>query len=254
MRNRTTFGIWLFLAALLAPAAAWGASAPAGVAAECDAPGVYCGGAVWEYLDARPTRMLYLPLVRQGRDNTCGVACVQSILRYAGYEFDYREDMLIDRVGTDESGAPIAGMVDFLNRVRRLDGDGEGAPVIQATVRRRMTLADLVTAIDAGKPVICLLQAWQSDAEGNYELEYNYSREWRSGHYAIAAGYDGERIYFMDPSTLGAYTYVPRDELDTRWHGGGERTADGWETHDHLGIVVTVDRPQYKPGGFYKML
>lgn len=32
-------------------------------------------------------------------------------------------------------------------------------------------------------------------------------------------GYDLERFYFMDPSTLANYTYIPVQEFEDRWHG-----------------------------------
>ncbi len=240
------------LAMLLAAALALPVRAvETGAVAECGAPGVSCGGEVWEYsAAAQPSRMIHVPLVRQGRANTCGVACVQSILRYAGYEFDVREELLLEPLRVDESGTPIAGMLEVLNRVRR---PGDEAPV-RAEARENMTLADLERSIDSGRPVICLIQAWQTNAGGNYELQYDYSREWEAGHYVIAVGYDWERIYFMDPSTMGAYTYIPRAELDARWHGAGEATADGFERLEHAGIVVTVTDPRYTPCGFYKML
>ncbi len=37
-------------------------------------------------------------------------------------------------------------------------------------------------------------------------------------HYAVAIGYDEKHIYFMDPSTLGHYTFIPIAEFLDRWH------------------------------------
>lgn len=205
-----------------------------------------------EYIPAaHPEKILYVPLVRQGRDYTCGVACVQSLLRYAGYEFGIREELLLEGLRVDASGTPIAGMVDFLNNARR---SGENSAVARATVRENMTMPELMQSIDSGSPVICLIQAWQTNASGEYELRYDYSRVWSSGHYAVAIGYDAERIYFMDPSTTGTYTFIPRAELDARWHGAGEMTPDGIQRLEHTGIVVTIPNPRYTPHGFYKIL
>ncbi|MGN0996058.1 MAG: hypothetical protein ACI4PG_04045, partial [Candidatus Ventricola sp.] len=38
------------------------------------------------------SRLVEVPLYRQSHNFTCGVACVASVLRYAGYDFDTRED------------------------------------------------------------------------------------------------------------------------------------------------------------------
>jgi predicted double-glycine peptidase len=200
---------------------------------------------------AQPTKMMHIPLVRQGRDYTCGVSCVQSLMRYAGYEFDVREEVLLERLGVDESGTPIPGMVDFLNNLRRSD---EKNAVASATVRENMTITELIQFLDSGKPVICAIQAWQTNDSGGYELDCDYSRIWSSGHYVVAIGYDPERIYFMDPSTMGSYAYIPRAELDARWHCAGEMTPEGIERLEHTGIVVTISDPRYTPFGFYKIL
>ncbi len=236
-------------------------------AAEESATALVADPAVTEVSRARPAVLLRLPLVRQGRDNTCGVACVQSILRYAGPEFDLREELVIGRVGTDDSGTPVDGMVNFLNQVRLREattpeatalaatGGGEREiPVIRAEFKENLTQEDLIRCLDAGAPVICLLQAWDENAEGLFEIRHDYDRIWASGHYAIAIGYDERRIYFMDPSTMGTYTYIPRDELDPRWHGVGDITEEGIERLEHAGIVITVPNPRYAPDEFFKIL
>ncbi len=234
-----------FLALMLYLAVAASRPAPAGTP-------LARGGALWEVSRARPAVLLPVPLVRQGRDNTCGVSCVQAILRYAGYEFDSREDTLAVELGTAEDGTPLQGMVDALNRASRPEVEG-GGRVLSAEARENMTVADLIRAVDAGRPVICLLQAWRLDDAGLYPLRTDYAGVWDSGHYAVAVGYDAERVYFMDPSTLGNYTYIPRDELDARWHGAGEATKEGIERLEHAGIVVTVAAPRYFPCEFYKL-
>ncbi len=218
------------------------------------------GPLVYETSHDRPTALIRLPLVRQARDNTCGVACVQSLLRYAGPEFDLREDLLIPKVGTDESGTPVDGMVNFLNRVRLRgdtvagEGDDAGTPIFTAEFAENLTVEDLIRHIDQGRPVICLFQAWSENAEGQYEIERDYRRIWASGHYAIAVGYDARRLYFMDPSTMGSYTYIPRDEFTARWHGVGDITEEGVERLERAGIIVTIPKPGYAPEEFFKIL
>ncbi len=235
-----------------------------GLEAEAEAedrdPGLVADPLVHEISRERPEVLIRLPLVRQARDNTCGVACVQSLLRYAGPEFDLREELLIPKLGTDDSGTPIDGMVNFLNRVRLRDGTGgegvgnQGEPVLQAEFAENLSVEDLCRRIDLGQPVICFLQAWDDNPDGQYEISRDYARIWASGHYAIAVGYDARRIYFMDPSTMGTYTYIPRDELPARWHGVGDITEEGIERLEHSGIIVTIPNPRYAPEEFYKIL
>lgn len=43
--------------------------------------------------------ILEMPICRQAHNFTCGVACVQSALRFAGYDFDTREDSLLKALG-----------------------------------------------------------------------------------------------------------------------------------------------------------
>ena len=77
------------------------------------------GDATVAPLVAKPDKLIPVPLMRQGRDYTCGVACVQALLRYAGYAFDVREDILLAPLGTTpEDGTPLSGIVDFLNQYK----------------------------------------------------------------------------------------------------------------------------------------
>ena len=92
-----------------------------------------------------------------------------------------------------------------------------------------VTLAQLERAVDAGQPPIVDLQAWR-------DVEHPWTEVWDAGHYAILVGYDAEHLFFMDPSVLtaAAYAYMPRGELDERWHdlaGPGQPPAGA---HDRL--------------------
>ena len=205
------------------------------------------GAALVDPVSAEPQVLIPVPLTRQGRDYTCGVACVQSVLRYAGYAFDVREELLLGPLGaTPNDGTPFRGIVDFLNQVRRPTVEGKpGERVMRAELRQNMTLADLTRSLDAGTPVICVLQAWWVDAAGREQPRHDYSGEWDSGHYVIAVGYDEDRIYFMDPSLAGDYGYIPRAELDARWHDVDVRRGAS-ARYEHTGVVVAVDRPEYK--------
>lgn len=182
--------------------------------------------------------ILRLPLIRQSTDYTCGVACVQSILRYAGYDFDIREDRLAEILKADpEQGTGYHNIVEYLNSVRycaREEGSSavsDGVQVFQAEDKVNISVTQLMGYIDEGKPVICALQAW-----GNAGDTGDYRNVWDEGHYVIAIGYDEDNIIFMDPSTMGAYTYIPKAELPARWHD-----EDSSARLDHFGIIVTLN-------------
>lgn len=179
----------------------------------------------------RPTVLIEVPQTRQATPYTCGVAVLQSILAYNGTE--YRQDILERRVGaTPEAGTNPQAMI------KCLEEHGIGAAFAQ-----NITLERLRGYLDAGRPVICFLQAWNDDPE------FDYSAGWEDGHYAIAIGYDSRRIYFMDPSTLANYTSIDNDKFLPRWHDGDDR-------HQvyQAGIVVTNPTPSYKRNAFLPML
>jgi hypothetical protein len=99
-----------------------------------------------------------------------------------------------------------------------------------------MTVAGLKKWIDAKRPVIVSIQAWA-------EKSVNYPADWGDGHYVMAVGYDQENIYFMDPSLLGNYGYIPIGEFVKRWHD-----RDDEKVLDQFGIVISRGPPAYNPG------
>ncbi|MCD8351518.1 MAG: C39 family peptidase, partial [Planctomycetaceae bacterium] len=164
-------------------------------------------------------------------DYTCGVAVVQSLLAHGGILF--RQDVLEKAVGaTPEDGTGP----DAIMKSLRQHG-------FHATMEENMTLERLRCHIDAGRPVVCLLQAWNGDPD------FDYSTGWEDGHYAIAIGYDDCRIYFMDPSTLANYVYIDNAAFLSRWHDGNE-TVQIWQA----GIVVDIPIPVYRRNVFKPML
>ncbi|HZW97548.1 MAG TPA: C39 family peptidase [Bacillota bacterium] len=191
-----------------------------------------------------PTVLIEVPLVRQSTGYSCGVACTQSILRYTGYDFDVREDNLASALGAnDDTGTRYESIVELLNSKSHYSDstqDGNESRIF-AEARFNLTLDELCAYLDQRKPVICAIQAWAYLTASEYETEYD------SGHYVIAIGYDVENIYFMDPSTLGAYAYIPKDEFIARWHDVG-----GEDTVDHFGIIITI-KADYSKDLAYKM-
>ncbi|MBR4450385.1 MAG: C39 family peptidase [Clostridia bacterium] len=176
---------------------------------------------------AHPRKLMKLPIYRQGHNYTDGVACVQSLLRYANYEFDIREDNLATALkANEENGVYWQDVKDYLEAVRLNDTDDQWFEVEK---REHMTVDDLVKELKKGHPVLLKIQAWNWDENGEYSMNLDYSNEWECGHWVIAVGYSGEGdssgeyrynkfIYFMDPSTGGNYTYIPWADLVARWH------------------------------------
>jgi len=173
--------------------------------------------------------LIRLPLTRQATDHTCGVASLQSILFYYGLEI--REDNLAVELHTTIDGTPYWNMVSFAK--------SQGFEVSVAT---NLTLDDLRKNIDLRRPVLVAIQAWM-----NPPVDWSTYDE---GHYVVVVGYDAANFYFMDPSTLGHYTYIPITEFLARWHDMG---ADG--THlDQFGIVMTkVPAVPYDPDRITRM-
>ena len=144
--------------------------------------------------------LIRVPLTRQNANYTCGVAALQSILGY--YNFDKRLDVLSAEVKPDqENGTNYLNIASFAKSLG-----------FDVNIRTNMTLDELKKYIDQKKPILLAIQAW-ADSKSSYSSNQN-----EDGHYVVAIGYDDKNFYFMDPSTLGHYTYIPAEEFASRWH------------------------------------
>jgi len=161
-----------------------------------------------------PANIIRIPMTRQATNYTCGVAALQSVLMFYGDEF-LESDLAKLLKANPQEGTAYAEMKRF--------SESKGYNV---QVYKDMKVSDLKRLLDAGKPVICLIQAWP-------ERKVNYKTDWDDGHYVVAIGYDDGNVYFMDPSTLGNYTYIPTDEFLVRWHD-----TDSKVKLNHFGMVV----------------
>ena len=181
---------------------------------------VLAGGA-----SAGGPRMLAMPDVRQHTVYACGAAALQAVLAY--YGIDSRQDTLMAKLGTN---AKIGTRWWEIERVA-------GEYGLKATDYEHLGLADLERFIDKGVPVIIALQAWVDGPVGGLE-------EWRGrtedGHYIVTTGYDQANFYFEDPATFGI-GYIPRDELDARWHDFDEY---GWRL-EHFGIAFESPKGRF---------
>jgi len=177
-----------------------------------------------------PANLIKIPMTRQATDFTCGVAALQSVLMYFG------DEILEAELCKDLKADPNEGTA-YKEMMRLAKEKGYSVEVFTG-----MKIEDLKSLIDKGKPVICLVQAWP-------ERQVDYANDWEDGHYAVAIGHDADNIFFMDPSTLGNYTYIPTREFLTRWHD-----TDTKVKLEHFGMVVEKPtKPTYNPDAIKKM-
>jgi ABC-type bacteriocin/lantibiotic exporter with double-glycine peptidase domain len=166
-----------------------------------------------------------LPTVRQATDYTCGVAALQSVLRYYGLEI--REDRLAAILKSDpDKGTSYLAIESFA----RENG-------FATSIRRDMTLEELKDILRGGSPVLCAIQAWP-------EMAVDWKTDWNDGHWVVAIGFEESRMFFMDPSSMGNYTYIPDGEFLDRWH---DTDSDCVTELNHFGIVISKPVPNYDP-------
>lgn len=142
-------------------------------------------------------KMLEFPELRQRYNYDCGAKAAQAVLAY--YGIDVHENLIMKAARTKKSGTPMSGVERALLKYG-----------IRCRIAK-LTVQQIKKYIDKGYPVILLLQAWTKKKRVNWE------KNWNDGHYAVAIGYDDNKIYFEDPYSV-ARTYLTYDELDERWH------------------------------------
>lgn len=192
----------------------------------------------------QPRKRLELPLVRQSSNWTCGVASLMSVLAYFGIQF--REDVLINTLGSTNCNPNIGTAYESIVALANVELKKKygNSPNVGAVAKFNMTPEDLEKAIDAGSPVQVALQAWtcpntdpkKINCSNNQSIVNYYSTDNDDGHYAVVIGYDDYNFYFMDPSTIGNYTYIPKQEFAARWHD-----VDGTDNKPviNLGIIYS---------------
>jgi len=163
-------------------------------------------------------KLIPVPRLRQATDYTCGVCALQAVLAY--YGDDIREDELaLALKANPRDGTRYQAIADY--------GVKQGYSV---EIKKDATLAALEATLKKGLPAIVLLQAWAE----NKSKQDDYAKNWEDGHYVVAVGFDDERIYFMDPSTMGNYAYVKRSDFLKRWHD-----TDGKERLHNFFMVLS---------------
>jgi predicted double-glycine peptidase len=181
-----------------------------------------------------PPNLVAVPVVKQETDFSCGSAATLSLLRF------WRPDLYaaVDETAlhealrtTNDHGTEPEPIEQYLRNAARLEAVYRHGDV---------TLDQLLAAVDAGEPPILDLQAWRDHAH------VPWRETWDAGHYVVLVGYDAERLFVMDPSVLtpGAYAFLPRAELDERWHdlAGHDNTRV-----ERMVIFVRGAGPHWKP-------
>jgi predicted double-glycine peptidase len=169
-------------------------------------------------------KLVKVPLTRQATEYTCGVSALQSVLAYYGDEV--REDRLAKACKSNyANGTRFSRMAQLAK--------SKGYSV---EIKTDNSLDDLQALLDKKWPVICLIQAWHGS-------DIDYANDWDDGHYVVAIGYDNDNVYFMDPSTIGNYTFIPKKEFLDRWHDRETKK----KVLKHFTMVLTKSKPSYDP-------
>lgn len=197
---------------------------------------------------AAPKKIIPIPLFHKDDNYACSTACIAAVLQQYCDNADETEEKLNDLLqATNKSEMGVEQIVTYINQVKFDKNDSWC--LISANLKRYMTICDLMQDIDKNIPVICPIQAWYNDPDGNLEEQHDYKEEQTCGHYVVAVGYDSEKIYFMDPAAADTYSYIPIREFDARWHS----TEDG-EKYTRCGIEVVVHKMNQDVVWVYKIL
>jgi len=155
-------------------------------------------------------------------DFDCGPKALQTVMAYYGVEV--RGDELIEALGAGDDGTAVADMV----AVARQYG-------FQVRARTGWTLKELKRSVEAGYPVIVVLQAW---ADRYMTLE-DWRNDYDDGHYAIVIGFAKGVILFEDPASFRR-TWLREREFRARWHDRDTKTN---ETLERFGMVLMGKEP-----------
>lgn len=181
-----------------------------------------------------PVNFLKVPLVRQATTYSCGAAALLAVLAYWRV-YDGGESSLYQELNTTpEEGTDPLNMQKYALKLN-----------LKAELLVDQTLDDLEASLNKGIPAIVDFQAWPEDVQGrvkNLLTDRDWEKEWESGHYAVLVTMDESYLYFMDPSTMGGYTYIPRKEFPARWHDYENRAGARVE-NIHMALYISGRQP-----------
>jgi len=151
--------------------------------------------------------MINLRSGRQSYDFDCGATALQVVMEYFGVEV--RGDRLRRALKTGQDGTHFENMIAYARK--------KGFEVFAA---EGTSLEQVRQFIDAGYPVIVLVQAW---AERYMTLD-EWKEDLEDGHYVVIIGYQGDIIIFEDPASP-RHTWLTTGEFLARWHDVDPKTG-----------------------------
>jgi len=169
--------------------------------------------------------LINLPTGRQTFDFDCGPKALQLVMAY--YGFDIREDKLLRELKTDSNGTTVENLVSYA----RKNGFGVFAEC-------GVLLERVKEFLDAGRPVIVLVQAW---ATKHMTLE-EWGKDYDDGHYVVLIGYHDDIFIFQDPSSFKR-TWMTEPEFLARWHDLCPKT---WKKYDQFAMTFFGKAPENK--------
>lgn len=161
-----------------------------------------------------------LPDVQQPDYYSCGAAVLMSIGSYYGVGPEDIEDWKTDLGTRTDTGTDVEPMVEYARNKLGME---------VSVVERDMTDDQVRAALDQGKPVVCLIQAYGEPGE--------YEKRNDNGHYVVAIGYDRENVYFMDPNLTGRRGFLSWPEFHRRWHEN-LGTDDNPDVRNRFGMII----------------
>lgn len=170
------------------------------------------------------TPAVYVPIVRQAYDYSCGAASLASCLYYWGV-WEGREPELYEPLGTDDEGTSGEGIIEVAEKYGLL-----------AQTKSNLNTDDLRGYLKEGYTVILSVQSW-----GNYTEDTDWEKVWDDGHYVVLVGIEGQDVYLMDPSVAGSYRRMTIRELLNCWHDYSDEGE-----YDYYGaIILRGDKPAH---------
>ncbi|MBI2518864.1 MAG: C39 family peptidase [Bdellovibrio sp.] len=152
-----------------------------------------------------PDDALTVPLIPQATSYSCGAAAMLAVLTY-WQVYEGNESSLYPLLKTTpENGTDPLNMLNFAQELG-----------LKAELKLKQTLDDVEEKFDEGYTIILDFQAWAEDRKETAFTDWR--NRWEDGHYAVLVAYDDHNLYFMDPSTIASYAYVPKREFLDRWH------------------------------------
>jgi predicted double-glycine peptidase len=173
--------------------------------------------------ESQKMSMIDLHIGKQVYDYDCGVQALQTVMTYYGVEMD-RDELMRTLGTTEEGGTPPQAIIAAAQSYD-----------FEVKSGTQWSLNQLKQYVDAGTPVIVLLQAWAD----RYMTLDDWRRDWDNGHYAIVIGVNKDVLLFEDPATIRR-TWLREREFLARWHDMDTKTG---EKYEHFGMVLLGKQP-----------